>query len=236
MTPSSRSKLSVVNNSILRLSKSRSFDQIGTCNCRASASNSASSGSRRPISLSARGTLLEYSLRSTMVTGNEATARSSKSDGSRFFLARMRAYSSTSANVRPVVTTSWTLGCFRTRLACPPITADSSTLASAASLTTPLPPAGEVLQDFLFGNALPFQLVRDFSGKHGKQLALQIDRQGGFPPWQEHARYTSAACHQNRIVRAQKAGRSIPELAHGAYPHVVTSVTIILSAGSSATM
>src|SRR5271166_1885118 len=105
------------------------------------------------------------------------------------------------------------------------MTADSRTLASAASCTACLLPAGKVLEDVFFGRALFLELSGNFGGKHGKELPLQIDGEGRFAPRKKHSCDAASAGHQDRIFGAEQSGRPIAELAHRADSHVVTSVT-----------
>src|SRR5271166_413638 len=194
-----RKRASVVNNSILAASKSRSFDQIGTPAARASASSSVSSGSRRPILRTASGMLLEYSDRGTTVTGSAATASRSRSGRSRFFSPRITAYSSTSAKVCSVVKTCSMLGWVRISRARPPSTEDNSTLASAASFTARLSPFAEVAKRLRFGDPLFLELTSNLQAQHGEKLASQVNRQRGIAPGKEYSSDPAAARDEYRI-------------------------------------
>lgn len=84
------------------------------------------------------------------------------------------------------------------RLARPPRTAESSTLASATRFTF-LPPGFEIRQDFPFRQAPSLDLPRHFGAQHGKQLALQFDRQSRLRP-----RKFSSDQHSRRRSRARR--------------------------------
>src|SRR5450755_1281714 len=228
MIPRRRSKSSVVNSSTPATLKSLSFDQTGILRCNASASKSASSGSRRPICRRAPGSRFAYSVRSTILTGRAAAARISTSTGKPFFRARTGTYSSTSAIVCSVVKISLTLGWPNTNRARPPMSADKRTLASAASFTACLSPAGEIFQNVLLGDPLLFQMKGNLGGEHGKKLALQIEWQGGLTPRNKDSGNFPAPSQQNRIVGPKQGSSAITELANGADSHVVTPVTILL--------
>jgi hypothetical protein len=109
-----------------------------------------------------------------------AAASNTKSTANRRFLANWPAYSCTSAKVASVVSISSIAWWRSTRIACPPINADSRTLAPAASFTTSFPPGLEIGQDFFFGYpALP-DLSRDFGAQLLKEIALQVKRKHAF--------------------------------------------------------
>src|SRR5580704_3438235 len=171
--------------------------------------------------------LLAKASRSTMVTGRLATASSRRSVGRRLFLASTTAYSSTSAIVVSAVSISSTAVLPRINPARPPSTAASRTLASAASFTTALPPTLKIRQHFLFRNSPALDLPCNLARQHGKQLVLELSRQGILLQGEEHTRKPSPPRHQNRVLGPQHPRGFVAKLPHRADLHVVTRVTII---------
>ena len=163
-----------------------------------------------------------------MVTGSVAAASSTRSTGSRFFLASCPAYSCTSARVAAVVKTSSTCGWPRTRRARPPIKAASKTLASAASFTARFSPQFEIGLDFFFRSSAGLEPPADFGAQFFKELAFQIDGESAFGRGEKDACHSTPACDENRLPGPEQPRGFVAKFTDGADSHVVTLVTIII--------
>src|SRR6266545_1545258 len=129
--------------------------------------------------------------------------------------------------VLAVVTISARSGRARISAACPPVAAESRTLASATSRTPRLAPRLEVRFDVALARAATPELTPDFRAENREQFALQLDRQRDLGCREEDAGESTAPRNEDGILRSQQPGCPVTEVTDAANPHVVTTVTIV---------
>ena len=154
------------------------------------------------------------------------SASNSRSSGSRS--SKELAQNGASAAIRISRVTS-SLGGRRALCASkePPISADSRTLASAASRTALLPTV-EVLQYGMLRHSRLLQLATDIGAQGEKQFALPFYGQRGGGPGNEHSGQLPTLGDQQWIAILHQSGGMIAELANGTDSHEVASDPIIV--------